>query len=170
MLYGEELHVIDGAIGDASLATAIALEAAAGAKLTKTMLNPGVAVAFGFRPTVAFDYDTQTEKGVLKLYKYPGGDSGNKVELASINLEDGDLAGTIYKTRVSSRPVYGGVAQADPKAFYEPGDQLAVEVTTQAAGGGYIAGDFQPFIVFANRGGIGANYEVDRTPAETPSY
>lgn len=167
MLYGEELHVIDGAIGDAALAAAVALEAAATtAVLTKTMVTPGVAMAFGFRPTVLFNYDTLVTKGVLTLYKYPLANSSNKVALATINLEDGDLAGVVYKVNVSSKPTYAN-PQLDPAAFFQAGDQLVVVITTAATGGGYIAGDFQPIIWFANRGENDANqtFLVDRTPA-----
>jgi hypothetical protein len=68
MMYGEELHVINAAIGDASLATAIALEEAATTiLLAKTMEVPGGAVYWGFRPTVTFAYDTLTALGVLGL-------------------------------------------------------------------------------------------------------
>ena len=67
-MYGEELHVINAAIGDASLATAIALEEVATTiLLAKTMEVPGGAIYWGFRPTVTFAYDTLTALGVLGL-------------------------------------------------------------------------------------------------------
>jgi hypothetical protein len=166
MLYGEELHVVTRANSDAERATAIALEASTGAILTKTMEVPGVAMAFGFIPTVLFDYATQTVKGVLKLYKYPGGVEGSKVLLGTINLEDGDLAGTFYKCKISTKVPYTSPIAA-PAAKYEIGDQLVIVIATQAAGGGYIAGDFQPVLLFSNRGEADANQDfvVDRTPA-----
>ncbi|CAO0823786.1 hypothetical protein DFAR_3900012 [Desulfarculales bacterium] len=166
MLYGEDLHVINRANSDAERATAIALEASTGAILTKTMEVPGMAMAFGFIPTVLFNYDTQTVKGVLKLYKYPLGVEGNKVLLGTINLEDGDLVGKFYKCRISSKVPYTSPIAA-PGAKYNAGDQLVIVVATAATGGGYIAGDFQPVVLFSNRGEADNNQAmvVDRTPA-----
>lgn len=165
MLYGEGIKEIDAAIGDASLATAIALEAAAGEKLAKTMHTPGFVRAFGFRPTVTFNYDTLTAKGVLTLYKYPGGDDSAKVALGTINLENGDVAKKIYFARVDNAPALT-VPPSQPPANYEAGDVLAVWVSTQAAGGGGIAGDFQPLIWVSDRGENIPNQGqlVDRTP------
>lgn len=164
MLYGEGIKEINAAIGDASLATAIALEAATGEKLAKTMHTPGFVRAFGFRPTVAFDYDTLVAKGVLTLYKYPAGVSDNKVALGTINLENGDEAGKIYFTRVSNTPALT-VPPSQPPANYEAGDVLAVWITTQAAGGTE-TGDFQPIIWVSDRGENTPNQAqlVDRTP------
>jgi hypothetical protein len=178
MLYDESIQVLNPAIGDASLATAIALEAAAAAIFTKTMEVPGVVRAFGFRPSVAFDYDTLTAEGVLTLYKYPAGVSGSKVALATIALEDAAEAGKFYFVNIQAQAVRPYVESgtrypaADPSAYYNAGDQLVVEITTQAAGGGYIAGDFQPIVLYNNRGEAVGNQSmlVDRTPAITPSY
>jgi hypothetical protein len=71
MMYGEELHVINGAIGDAQLATAINLNAAANTvALLKTMELPGNVLYWGFRVTTAFAASTTVTPGLLTLYRY----------------------------------------------------------------------------------------------------
>ncbi len=175
-MYGTyKREVVDSANDDHGMAAAIALEAAVGAILTKTAREPMCVTRFGFCPTVTFDYDTQTAKGVLTLYKYPGGDSGSKVALATINLEDGDLAGVEYVVDVDNLVVaaeapYSGL-QPKGKADLDPMDQVAIEITTQAAGGGGIAGDFQPFFCWHNRAESEENTAkvVNRTPSTFPT-
>ena len=166
MLFGEEPHVMDRAYDAATLTTPIALEAAAGAIYTRKMTIPGKAGAFVFKPTVLLNYDTQTAKGVLTLYKYPVAAGTDKVVLGTINLEDGDLAEYEYLSRISDKPADTSPAPS-PDADYAAGDLLVVEITTQAEGGGGIAGDFQPFIIVQNRGENTPNQSklVDRTPA-----
>ena len=166
MLYGEEIFVSDRAKDAATATTAIALEASTGAIYTRTMNIPGVVRRFGFSPTVLFNYATQTRKGVLTLYKDPAADSSKKVALGTINLEDADAVGMVYFSDIQNKvvdqvPVQPGNAQ------YNAGDQLVVEITTQAAGGGGIAGDFQPLMWWNNRGENTGNQGqlVDRTPA-----
>lgn len=242
MMYGEELHVINNAIGDAQLATAVVLEAT-GVILEKHMELPGVALYFGFRPTVTFDYDTQTDEGILTLYRYtktiqtavlgnaagtgyavgdllavtqagasggilrvktlsaPGivatveivnaginyraasnlatvamngaGDDAftvtisDKKAIASIKLIDGAIAGKQYMVKVSQ--AIGDVSPTPPPpASYKAGEELAIEVTDQAAGGGYIAGDFQPIVIIQNRAENFANQDlwVEGTPGD----
>lgn len=175
MAYGTyDRQVVDSSNDDHGRATAIALEAAAGAILTKTIVEPVSIDRFGFQPTVLFNYDTQVTKGVLTLYKYPFGVSGSKVALATINLEDGDLAKYTYFCDVDNKVVEAtspatGVASKGI-ADLEPGDQVVVEISTQAVGGVYIAGDFQPFVCMHRRAESteNLNYAVDRTPAKTP--
>jgi len=164
MLYGEGIKEIDAAIGDASLATHIALEAAAGEILAKTMNTPGFARAFGFRPTLAFNYDTMVTQGVLTLYKYPAGVANNKVALGIIALVQGDVAGKIYFTRVSNIPALT-VPPSQPPANYEAGDALAVWISTQGVGGTE-TGEFQPIIWVSDRGENIPNQGqlVNRTP------
>jgi hypothetical protein len=70
MMYGEELHVVNGAIGDASLATAINLNAVTGAKLVKTVELPGSVLYWGFRVSTAFHASTTVTPGLLTLYRY----------------------------------------------------------------------------------------------------
>lgn len=71
MMYGEELHVLNGAIGDASLATAVNLNAAANTvALLKTMELPGSVLYWGFRVTTAFAVSTTVTPGLLTLYRY----------------------------------------------------------------------------------------------------
>ena len=173
-MYGtDDRQVVDLANDDAALATAIILEAATGAKLTKTVVEPITVTRFGFRPTVTFNYDTLTTKGVLTLYKYPAGNSGNKVALATINLEHGDLAGTQYYVNVDNKvvkatsPATGVAPRAG--ADFQAGDQVVIEVTTQAAGGTEV-GDYQPFFCFTPRPEPHTMQDlvVDRTPEKTP--
>jgi hypothetical protein len=71
MMYGEELHVLNGAIGDAALAAAVNLNAAANTvALLKTMEVPGSVLYWGFRVTTAFAASTTVTPGLLTLYRY----------------------------------------------------------------------------------------------------
>jgi hypothetical protein len=71
MMYGEELHVVNGAIGDAALAAAVNLNAAANTvALLKTMELPGSVLYWGFRVTTAFDAHDVVTPGILTLYRY----------------------------------------------------------------------------------------------------
>jgi hypothetical protein len=174
MAYGTyDRRVIDSSNDDHGMATAIALEAAAGEILLKTIREPERVARFGFMPTVAFDYHTLTTKGVLTLYKYPGGVAGSKVALATINLEDGDVAGIQYVCDPDNQPVgatapYAGLDRRG-KCDLDPGDQVAVWISTQAVGDTYILGDFQPFLYLFPRAESEGNedYLVNRTPAKT---
>ena len=142
-MYGSyEKKVFDSSVGDAALATAIALEAAAGAILTKTMNEPFVVTRFGFRPTVAFNYDTQTAEGVLKIYRYPVAAGTGKVALASIPLKNAAEVNGVYYVDVPNPPV---AARKMGRAEINAGELVVIEIATQAAGGAAIAGDFQPF-------------------------
>jgi len=166
MLYGEGIKEIDSAIADAALATAIVLEAAATTVvLLKTMNTPGFVRAFGFRPTVTFNYDTLVTKGVLTLYRYPAGVAGSKVALGTINKENGDVALKEYFVKVSNTPALT-VPPLQPPANYEAGDVLAIWITTAATGGASIAGDYQPIIWVSDRGENIPNQGqlVNRTP------
>ena len=116
----------------------------------------------------------QDEKGVRQATS-PVKASGAKVALATINLEDGDLAGYEYVVDVDNLVVaaespYSGL-QPKGKADLDPGDQVAIEITTQAAGGAGIAGDFQPFFCWHNRAESEENTAklVNRTPTTFPT-
>jgi len=68
MMYGEELHILNAAVGDDSLPAAIALEEALNTIVyARTMEVPGMVVYWGFRCYVTFDYDTLTAQGILGL-------------------------------------------------------------------------------------------------------
>lgn len=141
-MYGSyDKTVFDAAVGDASLATAIALEASAAAILTKTMNEPFVVTRFGYRPTVAFNYDTQTTEGVLTLYRYPVAAGTNKVALATIPLKDGAAINDVHYVDVANPVV---AARGKGRAEIDAGELVVIEITTQAAGGTEV-GDFQPF-------------------------
>lgn len=157
-MYGSyEKTVYDAAVGDASLATAIALEATTGAKLTKTMNEPFVVTRFGFRPTVAFAYDTQTTEGVLTLYRYPVAGGAGKVALATIPLQDAAVVNGVYYVNVQNPIV---AARKMGRAEINAGEQVVIEVSTQAAGGGYIAGDFQPFFCGHHKAEVADNQSL----------
>jgi hypothetical protein len=134
--------VIDACVGDASLAAALALEAAKAAILTKTMNEPFVVTRFGYRPTVAFNYDTQTAEGVLTIYRYPVAGGVGKVALASIPLKDAAEVNGVYYVDVPNPPV---ATRKMGRAEINAGEQVVIEITTQGAGGAGIAGDFQPY-------------------------
>ena len=155
MAYGTyDKYVIDSAVVDAAQAAAIALEAAAAAILTHTVYEPITVTRFGFRPTVAFDYDTQTAEGVLTLYRYPVAGGAGKVALATIPLADLALVNDVYYVDVVNPPV---AARGKGRADIDAGEQVVVEITTQGAGGGAIAGDFQPFYCFNPRAEVEDN-------------
>jgi len=298
MAYGTyDKFIGDLSNDDSALATAIILEAAVGAKLTKTVVDPLSVTRFGFRPTVAFNYDTLTTKGVLGLYKYLQGlvcmdlptaltmcnllvrtmnahavdddihaaiddvnfpvdeapavnlaslltkvnllqtayaahnvdanlasawvfhraqvnhalanatpsttlalaiaklndmvakynlhdlsavthyygdrHSAMRIELATINLEEGDQVGVTYYVNVDNK-VQKAVGPASGVASlgvadFQPGDQVVIEVKTAAVGGTEV-GDFQPLFWWHPR--AEAHYTmdmaVDRTPVKTP--
>ena len=149
--------------------TPIDMTAAAAATAKILTLNfPAAPLYFGFRPTTAFDYDTQTVEGVLALYLYPGGDASKKVLLAEIPLEDDAALHEQYMVKVANIPSIGtdqGHAKA-PVANCLPQDKLAVWIKTHATGGGYIAGAFQP-VLFMQYRGVGFAAQPawnDRTP------
>lgn len=156
--YGSyEKNVIDAAVGDASLAAALALEAAAAAILTKTFFEPVSISRFGFRPTAAFDYDTQTVEGVLTIYRYPVAGGAGKVALASIPLEDLALVNNVYYVDVANPPV---AARGKGRADIDAGEQVVIEISTAATGGAGIAGDFQPFFCFHPRAEVEDNQSM----------
>jgi hypothetical protein len=70
MMYGEEVHSIGRVHMAATETTALALEAGAGAIMTRDMFMPGAVLYWGYKPTVTFNYDTQTVEGILTLYRY----------------------------------------------------------------------------------------------------
>lgn len=145
--------VFDAAVGDAALAAAIALEAAAGAILAKTMNEPHVVTRFGYRPTVAFNYDTQVTEGVLTIYRYPVAGGSGKVALATIPLKDAALVDNVYYVDVPN-PL--DPARKMGKAEINAGEAVVIEISTQAAGGTE-AGDFQPFFCAHPKAEVAAN-------------
>lgn len=152
--YGSyEKTVFDAAVGDAALATAIALEAALGAILTKTMNEPFVVTRFGYRPTVAFNYDTQVTEGVLTLYRYPVAGGAGKVALATIALKDAAPVNDVYYVDV---PNPADATRRKGKAEIDAGEQVVIEITTQAVGGTEV-GDFQPFFCGHPKAEVAAN-------------
>jgi len=65
-------------------------------------------------------------------------------------LTDGAVLGKSYMVKVSQ--AIGDVSPTPPPpASYKAGEELCIEVTDQAAGGGYLAGTYQPIIIIQNR-------------------
>jgi hypothetical protein len=157
-MYGsyEKALILNQANNDASLATAIALEAGAAVKSTWSIIEPMTVTRFGIQVTVAFNYDTQTVLGILKLKKYVVyGSSAGEVELASIELTHGLAAGSV---------VYVDVDNALGVANLKAGEQLVAEVTT-AGVGGTETGDYTIFVAGNPRPEVAANqaYMVNQT-------
>lgn len=167
-------RVVTTALADAMLGSAASMNAAVGsiASILFTADEPLTVDRFGYRPITAFNYNGLTAQGVLTLYKYPAGVAVNKVPLGTINLVDGALVFTDYVCDIDNQPVkavapYAGVADLG-LADLNPGDQLAIWVTTQATGGTYIAGTFQPFYAVHTRAENEANMAslVNLTPVK----
>lgn len=74
----------------------------------------------------------------------------DKKALDTMVLRDGAVLGKQYMRRVPN--AIGDVSPTPaPPASFKAGEQLVIEITTQAAGGGGIAGDFQTILVVQNR-------------------
>lgn len=168
MLYGEEIHVFDA---QAQAERPIDLDAGTGAVFTVAPAIMGIVKAFGIKVSTAFYYDTATVLSTLKLYRYPAGSSGSKVELCSLSLVDGlaqykQIIKNVLNTVTVQTPIQRGIA------MYNMGDLLVAEITAQGAGGTYLAGAFYPFIWVNHRGEPFANQTmvVDQTAARSPAY
>lgn len=174
MPYSQDDHyLVNSATDDHGMATAIEMEAAAGAILTKTWEQPVTVTRFGYRVTELFQYHTKTTQGVLGIYKYPNGVAANKVLLGTITLLDGDAVGMAPYVDLDNQPVaavapYTGLAPYGTCDF-QAGDQTVIEVVTQGVGDTYILGEFQPFFCFHPRAEEALNDPrmVDRTPDKT---
>lgn len=125
----------------------LALEVAAGdTTFTWVVYQPCRILRFGYFVSVAFNYDTQTTEGVVALDKRVtyGSDTG-RVEVCRLDLEDGLSLGDV-------RDIVPPTTNAD----CEPGDELVVEVVTQAVGGTEV-GDWVPFVTLAPRAEVHGN-------------
>lgn len=125
---------------DAGLPTALALEAATGDKSIWTAFHPMQVSRVGILITVATDYDTQSAAAVVAFDRRVtyGSDTG-RVEMARLTIPDATAAGTVIYVDVPN-------GQDNDSGEVLAGGQVVSEVVTQGAGGGSIAGDFQPFI------------------------
>ena len=73
-MYGSYVRkVVDSANDNHGMAAAIAINAAKANILTKSAREPMCVERFGFAPTVAIDYATQTAKTVLDPLQIPRG-------------------------------------------------------------------------------------------------
>jgi hypothetical protein len=123
MMYGEEIHGLNRLHDAATESTALALEAGAAAIWTRNMVIPGQVVYFGFKPTVAFDYATQTAEGKLTLYRYT-----KKIQTAVL----GNAAGAGYAVgdllSVTQAGASGGILRV---ASVNAGVVVTVEVVNR---------------------------------------
>lgn len=89
----------------------------------------------------------------------------DKVLLQSLDLLNGTAAGRVVVINVPNL-VVNEVPTQQGKAHFNMGDSIVVEVSQQATGGTYLAGAFQPFIHYHNRGDSysGQDLVVDETP------
>ena len=143
---------------DASLATAINLNAATGVKSTWSIKEPITVTRFGIQVTTAMTYNTATNLMVIKLKKYVTfGSATGAVELASIIVPDVD--------RAVGKTLYVDVNNLIGVADIKTGEQLVAEVTTAGTGGGSIAGAYQPFFHGHPRAEVAGNqpYMVNLT-------
>lgn len=116
--------------------TAIALEAATGDKFVFDVYEPITVVEFRVAITVLINYDTLSAAAVVALdHRVTYGSDTGRVALGSVTIPDAAPAG---------EQIYVDLTPTN----IERGDQLVVEVTTQGAGGGSIAGDWLPVILF----------------------
>lgn len=229
MMYGEELHVLNSAVGDAALPAAIALEETVNTIVyARTLEVPGMVVYWGYRCYVTFNYDTILAQGILGLRRkskvikaavvavggtgyavgdrvsvtYAGATGGQLevtaapagivtavkivapgvnyalqaaaatviltsgslgagltvnitdiVEMGTMNLLDGAIAGKLYMKRVSNAITDDVSPTSKPPASYNAGEKIEIYIQTAATTNqGTIAGDFKPMIIVQNRG------------------
>ena len=166
----QTLFVVGMGDFDDRMSTAIDMTHAAGNIKTKTFEFPVAPIYFGFRVVVPFVYQAQTTEGKMGLYLYPQGVTANKVLLGYVTFPDALAAGQVVRCRVPVQPA-AGISGAHAKAIIPnllPGDQLGLEIMTQAVGSSYAEGTFQPYIVCQFIGKTLADQAavvVDQTPA-----
>jgi hypothetical protein len=138
-------------VADAGLATALAIEAAAGDKSIWTAFMPMQVERVGVLVTVAINYDTPTALMVMAFDRRVtyGSDTG-RVEMGRVTIPNGTAAGTVIYLNIPH-------ADGEDSGSVMAGGQIVSEIVTQGAGGGSIAGDFQPFICWQPRGEANAN-------------
>ena len=74
------------------------------------------------------------------------------VEMGTINLIDGAVAGKMYMKYVSNAITDDVSPTSKPPASYNAGELVEIYSLTAATGGQGIAGDFQPILIIQNRG------------------
>ena len=139
--YGDfDFKVLHSGEANSGYPTDIALEAAA-ADITGGLwdvLTPIIIRRVGILVRVAFDYNVQVTEGVVTFFRrITYGSNTGRVTLGTVRLIDGTALGRI---------LYRDIADT----FANVGDQIVAAITTQAAGGGAIAGDFLPVIYYEN--------------------
>ena len=90
----------------------------------------------------------------------------------TLSMTDALPAGKVVIVNVTN-PVTNEVPVKRGKAIFGMGESLVIEITTQATGGSYPAGAYQPFIHYHNVGTSGMQSQplvVDQTVALTGSY
>ena len=131
---------------DAGLATALALEVSTGDKSIWTAFHPMQVARIGILITVATNYDTLTASAVVAFDRRVtyGSDTG-RVEMARLTIPDAKVAGTVIYVDIPN-------GDGNDNGEVNAGGQVVSEVVTAGTGGGSIAGDWQPFIVWVPRG------------------
>ena len=127
-------------MGDAGLATAIAVEAATGDLSVWTAFHPMQVSRVGVLITVTIDYDTTTvrcEVAFDRRVTY-GSDTG-RVEMARVTIPNGTKSGTVIYMDVPNGP-------DNDNGEVLAGGQVVAEIVTSGAGAGTELGDFQPFV------------------------
>ena len=90
----------------------------------------------------------------------------------TLSMTDALPAGKVVLVNVANQPT-PAVPQLRGPAIFGIGESLVIEITTQATGGSYPAGAYQPFIHYHNVGTSGMQSQplvVDQTVALTGSY
>ena len=96
----------------------------------------------------------------------------DKVALGTLSMTDALAAGKVVLVNVANQPT-PAVPQLRGPAIFSMGQTLAIEITTQALGGSYPSGAYQPFIQYHNIGTSGMQSQplvVDQTVPITGSY
>ena len=164
MMYGEELHVVNGAIGDASLAAAVNLNAAANTvALLKTMELPGNVLYWGYRVTTAFAASTTVTPGLLTLYRYT-----KTIQTAVL----GNAGGTGYAVGDLLTVTQAGASGAVLRVLTAPAGVVAtVEIVNP--GVNYVAGANLPTVKLNGAGDDAFTVTIgdtSPTPAPPNSY
>lgn len=149
MAYGTyDKHVLTD-VEASGATTPIALEASAAVVRTWEVYEPIQVTRVGIKIAVTFNYDTQTQEGILKFKRYIAyGSATGAIELGTITLTD---------TAAAGKCVYIDVDTSDGRGDCKGGEQIVAEITTAGTGGGSIAGDFLCYVCYNPRAETTAN-------------
>ena len=143
--------------------------------VTGVMLRP---FGQGIIPPDSAGVNYTTANGLATVALTGAGDNAmtvnivTKLALGTLSMTDGIAAGKVVLKNVANQPT-PAVPQLRGPAIFAMGESLVIEITTQATGGSYPAGAYQPFIHYHNVGTSGMQSQplvVDQTVALTGSY